>query len=244
MTATGSSGYAANGAEAGGTRGGAPRDVVVLMSRAAERLRLVDALQRAGYRVAVPRQPVAWGAHRAAPVLLLTDDTEAAGRVRAEALAEAPETACVVLVDHPTPARYRHLLGTGATALPASCAEDDVVQAVGAASRELACLPVSAARAVAGVTGARPALSDREVSWLRALVGGATVAGLARSAGYSQREMYRVLNSVYARLGAGNRTEALLHADRLGLLTAPGGPATVPGGGAPRVPAPRRPAES
>ncbi|HEX8630188.1 MAG TPA: hypothetical protein VF755_18680, partial [Catenuloplanes sp.] len=86
----------------------------------------------------------------------------------------------------------------------------------------------------------------REVSWLRALVDGVTVASLARAVGYSQREMYRVLASLYARLGADNRTGALLHADRWGLLTPSGvpvGPSGVPVGapGAVRVPIQRGP---
>ena len=44
---------------------------------------------------------------------------------------------------------------------------------------------------------------------------------LARTAGYSQREMYRVLAALYSRLGASTRTEALLRADRWGLLNTP-----------------------
>lgn len=205
----------------GGAPVGARRDVVVLLSRVRQRQRLVAVLQRAGYRVAVPQRPVDWAADRAGPVLLLTDDTPAATRVRQQAVAAAPGTTCVVLVDDPTPERYRRLLAAGATALPASSPDDDVVLGVGAAIRELACLPTTAARALAAPDGERPVLTGREVSWLRALVGGATVAGLARSAGYSQRAMYRVLNTLYARLGADNRTEALLRADRWGLLAAP-----------------------
>jgi DNA-binding NarL/FixJ family response regulator len=203
-----------------GTAAGPARDVVVLVSGVARRLRLVGALRRAGYRVVDPRRPVASVGTFRSPVLV-TDDTDGACRIRAEVVAAAPETACVVLVDDPTPVRYRQLLASGATALPASSADGDVVLAVGAASRDLACLPATAVRALAGAEGAAPVLTDREASWLRALVDGATVAGLARSVGYSAREMYRILGTLYARLGADNRTEALLRADRWGLLAPP-----------------------
>jgi DNA-binding CsgD family transcriptional regulator len=53
---------------------------------------------------------------------------------------------------------------------------------------------------------------------LRHLADSGTVASLARTVGYSEREMYRLLGGVYARLGASNRTEALLLAERWGLL--------------------------
>lgn len=216
------------------------RDVVVLLPGVPDRSRVVAALERAGYRVVAPRERVAWRAGHTP--ILVTDDTDGASRVRAEVVAVAPTTACVVLVREPTPARYRQILASGATALPASSADEDLVQAVGAAARSLACLPVAAARAIAGAGADRPVLTDREVSWLRALVDGATVAGLARAVGYSQREMYRVLANLYARLGADNRTGALLHADRWGLLTPSGVPAGGTGAGTPRIPTQRGPA--
>ena len=70
-------------------------------------------------------------------------------------------------------------------------------------------------------------LSARDVAWLRALADGVTVASLARASGYSQREMYRLLSALYARLGVDSRTEALLRADRAGLLAVD--PAVRPG---------------
>ena len=66
---------------------------------------------------------------------------------------------------------------------------------------------------------AAPSLTVVEQAWLRRLATGGTVAGLARSCGYSEREMYRRLSAVYQRLGARTRTEALLLAERIGLLS-------------------------
>jgi DNA-binding CsgD family transcriptional regulator len=63
-----------------------------------------------------------------------------------------------------------------------------------------------------------PQLLPVERDWLRYLADLGTVAGLARSLGCSEREMYRKLGGVYARLGASNRSEALELARRRGLL--------------------------
>jgi len=131
----------------------------------------------------------------------------------------APEAGYVVLVDDPTPDTYRKLLATCTAVLPASSPDQDVVVAVASAWRALTCLPIEAARALSGADGVgRVTLSARDIAWLRALADGVTVGSLARASGYSQREMYRLLAAVYARLGADSRTEALLRADRAGLL--------------------------
>jgi len=60
---------------------------------------------------------------------------------------------------------------------------------------------------------------DREVRWLQALVDGATVSDLAKLEGYSEREMYRLLNLLYSRLGADSRTRAIVRAAQRGLVT-------------------------
>jgi DNA-binding NarL/FixJ family response regulator len=62
-------------------------------------------------------------------------------------------------------------------------------------------------------------LSETERAWLRRLAAGGTVAGLARDCAYSEREMYRRLSDLYTRLGGRTRTEALLLAERHGLLS-------------------------
>ena len=94
-----------------------------------------------------------------------------------------------------------------------------VVRTVQCAGLGLTLLPVAVARALnrPSVSGS-PELGARDLEYLRTLANGATVAGLARRYGYSEREMYRLLSSVYRQLGAQNRTEALLLAQRFGLL--------------------------
>jgi DNA-binding NarL/FixJ family response regulator len=61
-------------------------------------------------------------------------------------------------------------------------------------------------------------VDESEADWLRALAGGETVAGLAGSIGYSERETYRMLGNLYQRLGVTNRTEAIIWATRHGVL--------------------------
>lgn len=65
-------------------------------------------------------------------------------------------------------------------------------------------------------------VSEAEVEWLRAMASGRTVLDLAEEVGYSERAMFRNLKTMYARIGARNRTEALLWASQRGLLGAEG----------------------
>lgn len=78
---------------------------------------------------------------------------------------------------------------------------------------------VEPARAAAGA----PEVASHEREWLRVLGQGVTVSALARSASYSEREMYRLLAKLYRRLGAESRTEALLRAADWGLMDDGGG---------------------
>lgn len=57
-------------------------------------------------------------------------------------------------------------------------------------------------------------LDAQDESYLRGLVYGRTVASIAESAGYSEREIHRRLRTLYARLGARNRNEAVVIASQ------------------------------
>ena len=115
---------------------------------------------------------------------------------------------------------YADALRAGATGAFSADAElDGVLRVVRSAAAGQTLLPLRVARALSRRrAGSPPELQRHERQYLRRLADGGTVAGLARSAGYSEREMYRLLSAVYARLGATNRTEALLLAERWGLL--------------------------
>ena len=53
---------------------------------------------------------------------------------------------------------------------------------------------------------------------LRSLAEGTTVPVIAEGAGHSEREMFRVLQRLYQRVGVGSRTEAFIWATKNGLL--------------------------
>ena len=61
-------------------------------------------------------------------------------------------------------------------------------------------------------------LSTDEQRWLTQLASGATVSDVAHDAGYSSREMFRLLGACYKKLGAEHRTGALLVAAKAGLI--------------------------
>ncbi len=115
---------------------------------------------------------------------------------------------------------YADALRSGATGAFASDAElDQVVRVIRSAAVGQTLLPTRVARSLSRRrSGSPPQLERHERQYLRRLADGGTVAALARSSGWSEREMYRLLAAVYARLGATNRTEALLLAERWGLL--------------------------
>ncbi|WP_143028720.1 response regulator transcription factor [Quadrisphaera sp. DSM 44207] len=97
---------------------------------------------------------------------------------------------------------------------------DLAVETVRSAAAGRIVLPEHVARALCEPSplAAAPQLEPRELGWLRQLGRGVTVAVLAQYAAYSEREMYRLLSKTYARLGAASRTDALLRAERWGLL--------------------------
>lgn len=131
--------------------------------------------------------------------------------------------AAVHVVPTATPQAYADALRAGATGVVADDAElSDVVAVISAAATGKSLVPRDVVRALCRPqTSPAPELRPREREWLRRLADSATVAGLARASGYSEREMYRLLAGLYARLGASSRTEALLLAERWGLLDDP-----------------------
>ena len=126
----------------------------------------------------------------------------------------------VLVVDEPDVHAYADALRGGATGVVSTAMElEEAVAVIRSASTGHTLLPCAMARALCRpLSGPAPALAPREREWLRGLADGGTVAGLARRVGYSEREMYRLLSAVYSRLGATSRTEALLLAERWGLL--------------------------
>ncbi|WP_432564336.1 helix-turn-helix domain-containing protein [Kineococcus sp. SYSU DK003] len=147
-----------------------------------------------------------------------------AGRVRSS-LQALPAPGRVALV-HLTPGAGRNSFATavrsGALGVLDPDAELEVaVEVVLSAAAGRVLVPEHVLSALAEPpeeTGGGPEFTAQEREWLRVLGQGGTVAALARSASYSEREMYRLLAKLYRRLGARSRTEALLRAVGWGLL--------------------------
>lgn len=137
------------------------------------------------------------------------------------AVAQPAGHAVVVIADSTSPELCATALRAGVTGIITfDDSPDDVLTALQAAARGRVVLPRDVVRALCRPEAAvPPSLTSAEQDWLRRLAAGGTVSGLARSCGFSEREMYRRLSAVYLRLGARTRTEALLLAERFGFLT-------------------------
>ncbi|NAZ84792.1 response regulator transcription factor, partial [Kineococcus indalonis] len=133
------------------------------------------------------------------------------------------EVAMVVLLDDPAPSQHVAALRAGARGVAHAAAPlADLLAVLSAAARGFTVLPAAVAQALCLplVTTRAVDVPAEERGWLRQLARGVSVAELAVRSSYSEREMYRLLNRAYQRLGAANRTEALLVAQRAGLLSA------------------------
>jgi DNA-binding NarL/FixJ family response regulator len=139
------------------------------------------------------------------------------------ALTDRPRCVVAVLPD-PEPAHYRRALRAGARSAVAQDARTaEIVGVVAAAANGRTSLPCEVARALAGSGPDEPdavarAVDGAEAHWLRSLASGVTVARLAAQACYSEREMYRLLGDLYSRIGARNRSEAIVAATKAGII--------------------------
>jgi DNA-binding NarL/FixJ family response regulator len=186
--------------------------VRVVEEAAAYRRGLEEAFVAAGHRVAAGEE---------VPDLALVAMRVAADCARLEAWSvKAPVVALVEPGDAETVA---HAFHHGAVAVVEWQAETArIVEVAEAAARGDALVLSATARALPG-TGVdphaeRPHVDEEEIEWLEELARGATVVGLADDYGYSERVMFRRLHDLYGRLGAANRSEALISAVRFGLL--------------------------
>ncbi|MFY1661211.1 DNA-binding response regulator [Micromonospora sp. WMMD1274] len=97
-----------------------------------------------------------------------------------------------------------------------------IIQAAAAGLAQLPVNVVRELRVTPALTASPQRPTARQLSWLRALAAGGTVARLAELEGYSERAMYRMLQRLYAQIGVKTRTEALIRAQTLGWLVADG----------------------
>ena len=153
-----------------------------------------------------------------AVVLRLERDWELLTELRARA--ERSVVALVQSFDPPTVERA--LLGGAVGVVDWRAGPCEVVTVVRQALRGGTILPPEIWRSMIGGAAESSSVSRTELSWLKDLAAGETVSRIAVKAGYSERELYRHLSRLYSRLRVASRTEAILWAQRAGLL-APSG---------------------
>ena len=143
----------------------------------------------------------------------------------------------VVLVRSVSPSRSEVLtaLVRGAVAvLTANRIVTDLVPACTLASHGYVTVSADAARAALDALRSStaapglPELTSRELDILRLIAGGHTVRQTARALGIAAKTVENTQSRLYRKLGARNRSGALVAAHALGLLELVGEPAEVP----------------
>jgi DNA-binding NarL/FixJ family response regulator len=183
---------------------------------------LSAALSTAGFAPTELTDPRAWASTAGRRVLLWTVRAAQDWKELRALRGLNPELVLVALLVDPTPEAYAEALRSGAVAAAAwEAVPEAIVKVLAAALEGDSLIPAGVAQALAAKL---PAFEDpdwithEELGWLRILAQGGTVQELAGQAGYSERALYRLLHTLYSRMGVSNRTEAILQASRRGLL--------------------------
>lgn len=186
---------------------------------------MVSLLGDAGYTTVESESIPAWEPGRGVQAVIAAitgDDDLAALRVLTEA---HPHIPVVAVPNEVTVSGLAEAVRAGAVvAVDSDEALDTFVAVIEAAVKDRALVPARVLKALASRVPTVPDpsawVSPDESRWLRRLAEGVTVADLAEEIGYSERETFRMLKETYNRIGATNRTEAIIWATRNGLLDA------------------------
>jgi len=180
-------------------------------------------LSNAGIDCGTPRSLLEWVRDAENHVVLLTLRSNKDWALLADLLDMRPDVVVVAFLEDATVTGYVRALTAGAVgAVPRDAAPDLVRDAFLAAVSRRSLIPIEVLHALASPTEhpeeAGDTLYEYEIDWLRQLASGITIARLASRAGYSERMMFRLLRELYDKLGAANRTQAIIHARDMGWL--------------------------
>ncbi len=179
------------------------------------------ALSSLGHLVEEPADAVAWLRERPDGMVLLTlhsaedlDRLTALCRLR-------PRPLVVALPSGNVSSLGVRAMRAGARSVLARAATVPALQrAVSATLEGEAVMPADVADLLVAERGGRPprlsAPSAQQVAWLRRLADGWTVARLASDTGYSERAMYRLLQTLYQQIGVSTRLNAIILAHEEG----------------------------
>ncbi|WIM93137.1 DNA-binding response regulator [Actinoplanes oblitus] len=187
---------------------------------------VVAALSAIGHRVEAPADPLAWARDARRAVMMLTLATPADWQLLRllHDVSTAPPV-IAMLDDDSATAGVRAVRAGARSVLPRTVTSEVLRRTVEATLDGQAVVPGAVAAALANGAATPPApdghasLSPRQLAWLQQLAEGATVAQLATRAGYSERAMFRLLQSLYRDMGVRTRMEAVIRATNLGWLT-------------------------
>jgi DNA-binding NarL/FixJ family response regulator len=129
----------------------------------------------------------------------------------------------VALTDHDDDVELLDVVHRGAIAVvPSRGGVSLLVTAIEQAALGYATLPRGLIGRVAALVRAgtvdETLLADDERRWLHRLASNTSLTELARTEGYSDRHLRRLLNATYTKLGVTNRAAALVRAGELGVL--------------------------
>ncbi len=183
---------------------------------------LVDALQRADIDAEVAEDLAKWATGSGPRAVVLSAATAEELDTVIDLRDANWDLVVVTLTSDDSDAAYRNALRAGATAAaPADAPIDQIVEVVREALAGYSVLPADVARGLALEAPERPseyAPSLDEISWIQAMAAGRTMVEIAQSADLSKTELAKRLNRLYERIGADNRTEAIIKFARWGLL--------------------------
>jgi DNA-binding NarL/FixJ family response regulator len=183
---------------------------------------VVAVLSAAGYAADDPEDVVMWADQPSTAVVVLTLGADQGWQLLSQ-LQEQSGTAVVALVDDVDAVTAARALRAGArSVLSRQVTAAVLCRTIEAILDGHAVLPLEAAAVLAAGEGtgdrgeAMP--SEEQRTWLRRLASGTTVARLAGDAGYSERAMYRLLQTLYEQMGVDGRMQAIIHAQTRGWL--------------------------
>ncbi len=194
--------------------------VAVVETAGAYRRGLANALAEAGYEAVEPQDLASWANETAALAALIGGPADDLDRTIA-VVAPAVTVVALVAIDDPE-AWWRAMVAGASAVADRDERPEAIVTVLGHAMEASVLMPSSAVRwlmdRAAIPTATTAQVSREEAEWLRFLADGRTVADLADEVGFSERTMFRRLYEIYGRIGARNRIEAVVAAQRLRLI--------------------------
>jgi DNA-binding NarL/FixJ family response regulator len=176
------------------------------------------ALRAAGHTVEMPDDIVTWVRQRTDALVLLTVMSEHDWELLARLHTTSSPVVITLLTVDSAVLGARAVRAGARSVLPRNVTDAVLRRTVEATIGGQAVLPAAVAAVLTDQSEAVHGLSVDQVSWLRQLANGSTVAQLADRAGYSERAMFRLLQALYRQIGVRGRIQAIIRAQEAGWL--------------------------